>query len=121
MDVLIAWSIVVAAGLGALAGVFVLSRRIESALVRSIVRCLAAVWLLLPWSIQVVPGQYAPAFVVALFEGIFRADGSARAPLIGLGLASALVLTVFLVVSFATRGKSTSSSSESDPEPTRHR
>ena len=106
MDVLLAWSIVVLAGLGALGGVFVLSRRIENDLVRSIVRCLAAVWLLLPWSIQIVPGQYAPAFIVALFEGVFRVEGSARAPLIGLGLASALVLSVFLGVSFATRGKS---------------
>jgi hypothetical protein len=105
MDVLIAWGIVAFAGLGALAGVFVVSRRIENDLVRSIVRCLAAVWLLLPWSIQVIPGQYAPAFIVALFEGVFRPEGSARAPLIGLGLASALVLSVFLAVSFATRRK----------------
>ena len=103
MDVLVAWIVVALAGLGALAGVFVLSRRVENELVRSIVRCLAAVWLLLPWSVQVVPGQYAPAFVVALFEGLFRAEGSARAPLMGLGLASALVLAVLLVVSFTRR------------------
>ena len=103
MDVLIAWGVVVFAGLGALAGVFVLSRRIPNELLRSIVRCLAAVWLLLPWSVQVVPGQFAPAFVVAVFEGLFRAEGSARAPLMGLALASAFVLSVFLAVSLLRR------------------
>ena len=111
MDVLVAWAVVVVAGLGALAGVFVLSRRIPNPLVRSIVRCLATVWLLLPWSIQVVPGHYAPAFLVALFEGVFRADGSARAPLIGLGLASAAVLSLLLIGSLVRRR-----SSETTPE-----
>jgi hypothetical protein len=106
MDVLVAWGAVVLAGLGALAGVFVLSRRIKNDLVRSIVRCLAAVWLLLPWSIQVVPGHYAPAFLVALFEGLFRAEGSARAPLMGLGLASAVVLLLLLIVSLVRRRSS---------------
>jgi len=112
MDELIAWGVVVLAGLGALAGVFVLSRRIGSPLVRSSVRCLATVWLLLPWSIQVVPGHYAPAFLVALFEGVFRADGSARAPLIGLGLASAAVLSLLLIVSLVRRRSAAAAAEE---------
>jgi ABC-type Na+ efflux pump permease subunit len=103
MDMLIAWGVVLAAGLGALAGVFVWTRAIGSPIVRSLVRCLAAVWLLLPWSIQVVPGHYAPAFVVALFEGLFRDEGRAGPPLLALAAASLLVLAVFLLVSVVSR------------------
>lgn len=106
MDVLIAWGLVVAAGLGALAGVFVLTRGIANPTLRSLLRCLAAVWLLLPWSTEVVPDRYAPAFVVAIFEGVFREEGSARGPLVALALATAVVLLVFLVRAIVLRWRS---------------
>ena len=64
-----AWVIVAVAGLAALAGVFLLTRPIEHAFLKTLLRCLAAVWLLLPWQIGVVEGKYAPAFIVAIFEG----------------------------------------------------
>jgi len=103
MDVLIAWGVVLVAGLGALAGVFVWTRAIANPILRSLLRCLAAVWLLLPWSIQVVPGHYAPAFVVVVFEGLFRDDGNPVPPLMGLAAGSIVVLAIFLVASVLGR------------------
>ena len=96
METLIAWGFVFAGGLGALLGVFILTRRVRTQWLRSLVRCLAAIWMLLPWSIQVVEGHYAPAFVVALFEGVFRADGNPRPALAVLIAGTAVVLLVFL-------------------------
>jgi hypothetical protein len=103
METTVAWIVVAAAGLGTLAGIFVLTRRIGNAWLRSLLRCLAAVWLLLPWNIQVVEGEYAPAFIVALFEGVFRADGNPRPALMVLAMTSLLVIIVFLIVGAVQR------------------
>ncbi len=93
-----AWGVVALAGLGALAGVFVLTRAIPIAWLRSLLRCLAAVWLMVPSKIQVVEAEYAPAFIVALFEGVFRADGNPGPALMALALASLVVIALFLVL-----------------------
>jgi hypothetical protein len=53
--------------------------------------------LLVPAKIQVVEGEYAPAFIVALFEGAFREGGNPRPALMALALASLLVIVVFLL------------------------
>ena len=58
---------------------------------------------MLPWNIQVVDSEYAPAFIVALFEGVFRADGNPRPALAVLTLASLLVIILFLVVGVVRR------------------
>jgi hypothetical protein len=47
METVYAWIVVGAAGLGTLAGIFVLTRSIRIAWLRSLLRCLAAVWLML--------------------------------------------------------------------------
>ena len=96
METTVAWIVVAVAGLGTLAGIF-RADAMRSA-THGCARCcdaLAAVWLLLPWNIQVVEGEYAPAFIVALFEGVFRADGNPRPALMVLALASLLVIIVF--------------------------
>ena len=93
-----AWGVVALAGLGTLAGVFVLTRAIHTAWLRSLLRCLAAVWLMVPSKIQVVDSEYAPAFIVALFEGVFRADGNPRPALAALAIASLVVIALFLVL-----------------------
>jgi hypothetical protein len=103
METTVAWIVVALAGLGTLAGIFVLTRSIGNAWLRSLLRCLAAVWLLLPWNIQVVENEYAPAVIVAFFEGVFRADGNPRPALTVLALATLLVLIVFLVVGVVQR------------------
>jgi hypothetical protein len=103
MESVYAWGVVALAGLGTLAGVFVLTRRIKSPSLRSLLRCLAAIWLMLPWKIQAVEGEYAPAFIVALFEGVFRAGGNPRPALIVLGIASAFVVLLFALLALVRR------------------
>jgi hypothetical protein len=103
MEATIAWIVVAVAGLGTLVGLFLLTRWITNGWLRWLVLTLCAVWLLLPWNIQVVEGQYAPAFIVALFEGAFRTDGNPRPALMVLALVSLLVIIVFLVVGIVLR------------------
>jgi hypothetical protein len=100
-----AWLIVAVAGLATLAGIFVLSRAIEQAWLRTLLRCLATVWLLLPAQIQVVDGKFAPAFIVAIFEGLFRAEGNPWPALTALGVASLLVVVVLLVAAVLRRAR----------------
>ncbi len=70
-----AWIVVGVAGLATLAGIFVLTRFVPVLWLRSLLRCLAAVWLLMPAKIQVVSGYYAPAFIVLIFEGCSAGRG----------------------------------------------
>jgi hypothetical protein len=102
MDENIAWAVAIAAGAGILVAIFSLARGLPGIL-RGFLVCLAAVWLLLPWPIQVVQGHYAPAFAVALFEGLFQTDGNARAPLVALGLASVGVVVLFAALAVVAR------------------
>ena len=97
MEMVVAWIVVAVAGLGTLAGIFMLTRAIETQWLRSLLRCLATVWLLVPWRIEAVDGYFAPAYIVALFEGVFRADGNPRPALIVLALASLVVIVILLI------------------------
>jgi hypothetical protein len=106
-EYVVAWIVVAGAGLGALAGIFILTRAIGSPWLRSLLRCLAAVWLLLPWQIQVVEGKYAPAFIVALLEGVFRAGGNPWPALSALTIASLLVIVVLLIAAVVGRVRGT--------------
>jgi len=94
------WIIVALAGLGTVAGVFVFSRSIKWIWLRTLLRCLALVLLLLPAGIQVIEGYYAPAFIVALFEGVFKSDGNPWPALQTLGAGSLLVIVVLTFVQF---------------------
>lgn len=109
MEYLTAWVIVGVAGLGALAGVFVLSRQIPWPLLRTIVRCLAAVFLLVPAPIGVLEGFYAPAFVVLVFEGLFRAGGSAEPALTMLGVAAGIAMVLVIAGYVINRRRSANS------------
>jgi hypothetical protein len=97
MEMLIAWLVVAVAGLATLAGIFMLTRSIETLWLRSLLRCLATVWLLVPSPIVAVDGYYAPAYVVAIFEGLLRPDGNPKPALFVLALASVAVVIVFLI------------------------
>lgn len=103
MEYLTAWIVVGVAGLGALAGVFILSRGISSPLLRSLVRVLAAVVLLVPAPIGVVEGFYAPAFVVLLLEGAVRPGGSATPALTMLGVTAAIAVAAVIVAFVLSR------------------
>lgn len=95
-EMFVAWVVVGLAGLATLAGIFVLTRSIPIPWLRSLVRCLAAVWLLLPAKIQVVAGYYAPAYIVLMFEGLFRRDGDPGPALNTLITGTLVVFALFL-------------------------
>jgi len=116
MDMLIAWGLVLVAGLGALAGIFVLSRSIASPWWRSLLRCVAAVWLLVPAKIQQVDGVYAPAFIVAIFEGLFQQDGRPAGALLILGIGTVLVLALFLAMAAIRWRRGQVSADSTEPE-----
>jgi hypothetical protein len=78
--------------------VFVLTRFIPLMWLRSLLRCLAAVWLLIPAKIQVVSGYYAPAFIVLIFEGIFRQEGDPGQAIVALTAGTLVVVALFLSV-----------------------
>lgn len=117
MEYLTAWIVVGVAGLGALAGVFLLSRAIPWPLLRSLVRVLAAVLLLVPAPIGVIEGYYAPAFVVLLMEGVLRGEGSATPALTMLGVAAGLAVFAVFAAYLLNRRRASSSDGNAEPNP----
>ena len=97
-EMLAAWIVVGVAGLATLAGIFVLTRFIPVLWLRSLLRCLAAVWLLIPAKIQVVSGYYAPAFIVLIFEGMFRREGDPSQAITVLTAGTLVVVALFLSI-----------------------
>ncbi len=96
METLYGWIVVAVAAAGVLLGVIMLTRFIRYGWLRWMLRALVAVWLIVPSPIQVVEGHYAPAFVVAIFEGVFNRDGNPMPALTALGLSTAVVVIAFL-------------------------
>jgi hypothetical protein len=105
METLIAWGFVLGAGLGAVLGVVLLTRPIKTLWLRSLLRCLATVWLMLPAPIEVVAGQYAPAYVVALFESVFRVNGNPKPALAILLAGTAVVALIFILAGLVGRDR----------------
>jgi hypothetical protein len=98
MAYLDAWLLVlVAAGLGAVGLVF-LTRSIRTAWLKLLLRLLPPVLMLVPAPVPGFSGNYAPAFVVLVFEGLFQSEGSVAAALAILIVTA--VLTVLLSVLF---------------------
>ena len=62
---------------------------------RYLVRALPVAWALMPWSVQLDHQRLAPAWLIAIFEGLFREGGSGwRA---GAGVILATVVALLLV------------------------
>lgn len=98
MHYLVAWIVVLLAGLGGLVGVYVLTRSISSLFVRTLVRCLILVWMLIPAPVPNFDGQYAPAFVVLMFEWLLQTDGD---PAVAIRILIAATVAVIGLVSLA--------------------
>ncbi len=75
MQYLVAWIVVFVAGLCGLFGIYVLSRPIRALFPRVILLGLAAIWMFTPAPVPNFEGQYAPAFVVMMFEWLLQTDG----------------------------------------------
>lgn len=97
MDYINIWGIAALAGIACLGFFFLLTRRVGSLFVRSLLRCLGAVWILLPAPVPNYPGNYAPAFVVWVFEGVLQSDGE---PLLSIQILLWTSLAVVCLVVF---------------------
>lgn len=118
MDYINIWGIAALAGIACLGFFFLLTRRVSSLFVRTLLRCLGAVWILLPAPVPNYPGNYAPAFVVWVFEGVLQSDGE---PLLSIQILlwsslAVLCLVVFWYLIFG-RHKNTTVVQEQEAHP----
>ncbi len=97
-----AWLVAIAAALVGLCGVFALTRPIRSGFLKSWLRGIAAVTLLLPAPVPGFESYYAPAFLVALFEALLQKEGR-PALAAGLLLSGIVVVTVLLAAYYYRR------------------
>ncbi len=105
MEYVDVWLVAFVAGIGCLGFFFLLTRRVGNLLLRSLLRCLAMVWILLPAPVPDYPGIYAPAFVVLMFEGVLQSTGNpdlALRILLG-GSAAGVVLVLVWYLLFGRR------------------
>ncbi|MEM1436792.1 MAG: hypothetical protein AAGG11_22280 [Pseudomonadota bacterium] len=103
-----AWIVVFSAGLATLGCWFLLTRPVPWPWLRTSLRCVVAAWLLLPAPVPGYDGQYAPAFIVALFEFAFQKDGAPQEALQILGIGTAVVLALLLLAFLLARGRRSS-------------
>lgn len=109
-----AWLIVAGAGLLALGFWFLITRGIKHDLLRSWLRCVAAILMLLPAPVPGYQGEYAPAYIVALFEAVFQQDGEPLQAFIILG-GGVLVVTILLLGWALLRPRRLTGAAASDP------
>lgn len=91
-----AWALTVVAGVGVCVGVYFALRPWPR--LRYAAALLVATWTLLPWRFDDDPTHLAPAFIVLVFHGWFEPGGEAGPVMIGLALATAAVLAIYMLV-----------------------
>ena len=101
MGELLAWALAAAAALLAFAGVCALTQRLRPGFLRSWLRVLSLALMLTPAPVPGFPGNFAPAYVVGLFEAMFQIDGAPQQALrllaaAGLAAAAAAALWSWL-------------------------
>jgi hypothetical protein len=104
----IAWVTILGAGVGGAACLFYLLRKISKPLIRNIIIGFVLAFFLIPAPLPGYPDEWAPAFVVLIFEAFFQIDGepgvSLRLLLIGTLLITALIgLAHYLHFKFAPK------------------
>lgn len=90
------WLIVIGAGCATLFSLYMLLRPRGSGYLRALACGLVLGLLLTPAPVPGYPLNYAPAFVVAIFEGVLKADGSPGVALrlLGVVLVAVTILTL---------------------------
>jgi len=91
------WLIVIAAGCVATIGVYRLTRSIGSGYLRALVCGLVLALLVTPAPVPGHPQNYAPAFIVAVFEGVLQTGGSP-------GVAVRLLIAVMVAMTVLSFG-----------------
>lgn len=110
----VAWMVAAIAAAGTATGFHMALRPYRrAARIRYLLPLLVAVWALLPWRIAEDSEQFAPAFIVLLFRGLFEPEGEPASVAAGLLLATAILLVLYFVVvgvAFAWRKRSSAKS-----------
>ena len=102
----IAWIIVVAGVLAGAAILFRLLRNIDKPLIRTVLIAVLVTFFLAPAPVPGHPEQWAPAFVVCIFETFFQIDGAPQVSLRILLLAVGVVgLSVWMASVLLSRRK----------------
>ena len=111
MTYLLAWGIALAAGALGSVGLFFLTRNLSGSFLRWWLRLLAPFVMLVP---APVPGydNYAPAFIVFLFESLFQRNGE---PFLAGLILGAAALMATLLAWLACRRKISEIKSDSHP------
>ena len=117
MPYLVPWIVVGVAGLLTVVGVYGLTRPMTGRFWKSLLRSLSLVILLLPAPVPGFDGQYAPAFIVLLFEAVFQPEGQPMQALKLLG-AGVLVVTVLVCTGYLfTRNRGAEADAEDATAP----
>lgn len=87
MNYTLAWAIATVAALAGTMVLLVLTRSLGRGTFRNLLCLLPAVLMLVPAPVPGYAGYLAPAFVVAIFESAFVAEGQPRAALVILAVA----------------------------------
>jgi hypothetical protein len=116
MGYLLAWIVILLAAAGGTAALMLLTRGMAPGLLRNLVRFLPAVLLLVPAPIPGFGGDFAPAFVVLVFESVFQSDGR---PFGALAIICAAAAIATLLVAFGSNalGGSSRARQRSDAVP----
>lgn len=116
-----AWAVALGGGLLAFIFWCLLTRGVRRGSLRWLLRLLPGVWMLVPAPVPGYEGQYAPAFVVALFEAFLQDNGAPQTAFAVLAVASVVVLVVVAVVSLLRwrAGRHGGASDEGDQGQTR--
>lgn len=72
----IAWLVVIIAAVLGTLGLVFLTRKVGPAWLKNLLRWLPLLLLIVPAGIPGYEGEYAPAFVVAVFEALFQTNGN---------------------------------------------
>lgn len=116
-DYNIAWLTVAGAGLLAFAFWCLLTRGIRRGSVRWALRLLAGVFMVVPAPVPGYDGQYAPAFIVALFEAVFQKEGNPQTAFAVLVASGLLVLVVVTAVALLRWRRARSRPATPDSQP----
>jgi hypothetical protein len=110
MEYLLPWLIAGCAGIGLTLAVYKLTWFISAGFWRALVVLLVPVLLLTPAPVPGYQGQFAPAFLVLLFEGLLQAEGEVKVALRVLGYAAIAcaggVILGFAILRFTRKGPS---------------
>ncbi len=111
-----AWAVAFGGGLLAFAFWCLMTRGVRRGSLRWLLRLLPGAWMLVPAPVPGYEGQYAPAFIVALFEAVLQENGAPQTAFAVLAVASVVVLAGVAIVSLvrwrARRGDESETGSE---------